>query len=63
VVDKTGVTGRYWFQLEWTAGDQPGIASPSLPTAMQEQLGLKLEERNAPTEVLVIDHVEKTPRR
>jgi uncharacterized protein (TIGR03435 family) len=59
VVDKTGIEGRYWFQLEWAAGDQPGTASPALLTAMQEQLGLKLEERNAPTEVLVIDHVEK----
>jgi uncharacterized protein (TIGR03435 family) len=62
VVDKTGIKGRYWFQLEWEAGGQPGTASPALLTAMQEQLGLRLEARIAPTDVLVIDHVEKTPK-
>lgn len=59
VVDKTGIKGQYWFQLEWAADHQPGTAGPSLLTAIQEQLGLKLEEQRAPTEVLVIDHVEK----
>ena len=60
VVDKTGIKGRYWFQLEWVPDhDQPGTASPALLNAIQEQLGLKLEEHIAPTEVLVIDHVEK----
>ena len=60
VVDKTGIKGRYWFQLEWASDhDQFGTASPSLLSAIQEQLGLKLEEHVSPTEVLVIDHVEK----
>ena len=60
VVDKTGIKGRYWFQLEWASDhDQPGTASPSLLSAIQEQLGLKLEEHLAPTEVLIIDHLEK----
>lgn len=60
VVDKTGIKGRYWFQLEWASDqDQPGSASPSLISAIQEQLGLRLEEHIRPVEVLIIDHVEK----
>jgi uncharacterized protein (TIGR03435 family) len=40
-----------------------GVASsaPSLMVALQEQLGLKLEERRAPTDVIVVDHAERTP--
>jgi uncharacterized protein (TIGR03435 family) len=60
VIDKTGIKGRFWFQLEWIpAKEQPGIAGPSLLAAVQEQLRLKLVEGRAPTEVLVIDAVEK----
>jgi bla regulator protein blaR1 len=62
VSDGTGLTGEYDFMLRWTpdqAGmDEPG---PSIFTALQEQLGLKLESRKGPVEVLVIDHVERTP--
>jgi uncharacterized protein (TIGR03435 family) len=59
VVDKTGIKGRYWFQLEWAADhEQPGVASPSLLVAMTEQLGLKLEEHTESIEVLIIDHAE-----
>jgi uncharacterized protein (TIGR03435 family) len=59
VVDKTGIKGRYWFQLEWAA-DTPG-PSPALVTAVKDQLGLNLEERSAPVEMLVIDSAEKPP--
>lgn len=73
VVDHTGLTERYDFNLNWTPDDsqftQMGArippptddpnAPPSLYTAMQEQLGLKLEPAKASTETLVIDHVEK----
>jgi uncharacterized protein (TIGR03435 family) len=60
VIDKTGIKGRYWFQLEWAADhDERGAASPSLLAAIQEQLGLNLQERTAPIEVLVVDHVER----
>jgi len=60
VVDKTGIKGQYWFQIEWAAEqEQPGIASPALLSAIKEQSGLKLEEHRAPTEVLVIDSVER----
>jgi uncharacterized protein (TIGR03435 family) len=67
VVNKTGLQGRYDFNLHWTpsggsseasAGSE-GANDPSLSTAIQEQLGLKLEPQKTPTQVLVIDHVEK----
>jgi uncharacterized protein (TIGR03435 family) len=58
VLDKTGIQGRFWFQLEWVP-DQPGSAGPSMRAALEEQLGLKLVEKSAPTEVLVIDAVER----
>jgi uncharacterized protein (TIGR03435 family) len=69
VFDETGLTGSYSLHLKWTpdaapsAPGQPppasaGDAGPSLFTALQEQLGLKLESVRRPVEVLVIDHVE-----
>ena len=72
-VDKTGLTGKYDFTLEWTPDDssapsqgsadgaQPVAADsgPSIFTAIQEQLGLKLESAKGPVQVLVIDHVER----
>ena len=67
VVDKTGVTGRYHLKLQWTPDDAAapssgnGAASdsgPSLFTAIEEQLGLKLESAKGPVEVLVVDHIE-----
>jgi uncharacterized protein (TIGR03435 family) len=67
VVDKTGLTGGFNAELTWTpdaslgnSHDTPSPASdgPSLFTAMQEQLGLKLDPQRGPVEVLVIDSVE-----
>jgi bla regulator protein BlaR1 len=58
VIDKTGLTGFYAFSLEYS--DAPGdVSRPDLFTAVREELGLRLESRKAPVEVLVIDHVEK----
>src|SRR5215472_2451976 len=68
VIDKTGVpAGFYNFTLEWAeavpnqrpedAG--PLDSAPSLFKALQEQLGLKLEVKKVPIEVLIIDHIEK----
>jgi uncharacterized protein (TIGR03435 family) len=64
VIDKTEVAGRFDFQLLWTpdnptAGIAPNPNRPALVTAIQEQLGLKLQAIRAPISVLVIDHVER----
>jgi bla regulator protein blaR1 len=74
VVDNTGLKGNYDFTLHWTpdqsapALNGPGggpdsttssESGPSIFTAIQEQLGLKLESQKGPVEILVIDHVEK----
>lgn len=68
VVDKTGIAGRYKIALTWTPDDRaapPNTASsatsstdesgPSIFTALEEQLGLKLESSKGPVQVLVID--------
>jgi uncharacterized protein (TIGR03435 family) len=57
VADETGLKGAYDFKLEWLPEDD--LPSAALFEAVQRQLGLKLEERKAPIEVLVIEHVEK----
>jgi uncharacterized protein (TIGR03435 family) len=64
VIDRTGLEGRYELTLNWAADDGEAIASdmengPSLFTAIQEQLGLKLESTKGPVKTLVIDHAEK----
>jgi uncharacterized protein (TIGR03435 family) len=75
VVDQTGLTDRYDFTLKWTPDDSQFIqfrgnsplpppkddasAPPSLYTAVQEQLGLKIEATKASDDVIVIDHVDK----
>ena len=56
VVDRTGVTGPMDFDLTWTPPDAGG---PSLFTAIEEQLGLKLEPTRAPVGIMVIDQAEK----
>jgi len=72
VVDQTGLTDRYDFHLKWTPDmgqfsqmgarvppptDDPN-APPSLYTALQEELGLKLEATKAKADVMAIDHIE-----
>jgi uncharacterized protein (TIGR03435 family) len=65
VVDKTGLTGKYNFTLSWrpamaqAAADATGDSMPDLFTAIQEQLGLKLEPMKGPVDVVVIDHLER----
>ena len=59
VQDNTGIHGAYDFKLEWSPDQTGDFAAPSLFTALQEQLGLKLEAANGPVEMLVIDSVER----
>jgi uncharacterized protein (TIGR03435 family) len=68
VVNNTGITGQFDMRLKWTPDDQPppmlnGAPDtnppPDIFTAIQEQLGLKLEPAKGPVPVLVIDHIEK----
>src|SRR5215475_113864 len=65
VVDQTGLDGRYDFQLEYIADPlQANTANvnstaPDLFTALQEQLGLKLESMKTNVDMIVIDHAEK----
>jgi uncharacterized protein (TIGR03435 family) len=60
VIDKTGLDGNYDLTLQWTPDGAPvstdDNAPPSIYTAVQEQLGLKLQPAKAPVEVLVVDH-------
>lgn len=74
VVDKTGLTGNYDYTLQWTpddvgtpmAGDtgpvkgdiSPDAGGPTLLTAVEEQLGLKLESTKTMLDVIVIDHID-----
>jgi uncharacterized protein (TIGR03435 family) len=62
VVDRTGLKGNYDFELEvWLPhAERPQDPNaPSVYTALQEQLRLKLESRKGPVELLVIEHVER----
>lgn len=70
IIDRTGLAGTYDFELAFTPevagqGDRngrergPNPGGPSLFTALQEQLGLRLESQRAPIEFLIVDHVEK----
>ena len=68
VVDETGLTGTYDFDLEWTPdesqfnGNLPRSVEPTKPSlfaAMQEQLGLRFEATRGPVQTIVIDRVER----
>jgi uncharacterized protein (TIGR03435 family) len=69
VMDQTGITGAFTFKLEWARDDlsarggssdgSGAAAGPTIFTALQQQLGLKLESRKVPMDVYVIDSAEK----
>ena len=61
VIDKTGLTDTYDITLRWSPEDvgSSDASKPSLFTALQEQLGLKLEYNKNPIDVIVIDHIER----
>jgi uncharacterized protein (TIGR03435 family) len=74
ILDKTGLTGKFDFKLEF-APQPPGAlppsveglpdnmaeSAPNLITAVQEQLGLKLNPNKVPTDVLIVDRADKVP--
>jgi uncharacterized protein (TIGR03435 family) len=57
VDDATGLKGKYDFTMHWADDD----AGPTLIYALAEQLGLRLESKKGIIEILVVDHIEKTP--
>ncbi|HWE51355.1 MAG TPA: TIGR03435 family protein [Bryobacteraceae bacterium] len=62
VLDHTGLTGKYDINLRWTPDDGEQKTDPSRPslfTAVQEQLGLKLESQKGPVEILIVDRAER----
>ena len=59
VIDETGLSGFYRFDLHWAPDNLPDAVGPSLFTAVQEQLGLKLETKRRQVEVIVVDRVER----
>jgi uncharacterized protein (TIGR03435 family) len=61
VVDKTGLTGAYDVDLKYRASAEEDSSLPSVFTAVQEQLGLKLVPSKLMLDYLVIDHVDRVP--
>jgi uncharacterized protein (TIGR03435 family) len=67
VVDNTGLKGKYDFTLQWAPDDMsdghddaaaPTDSGPTIYTALQEQLGLRLDSTKGPVDAVVVDHVE-----
>jgi uncharacterized protein (TIGR03435 family) len=72
ILDKTGLTGNYDFKLDFSFVGLGGLlgrvapaeeptGAPSLFSALQDQLGLKLEPKKDPIDFLVVDHANQTP--
>jgi uncharacterized protein (TIGR03435 family) len=63
VVDLTNLKGRYDFSLRFSEGDEAtdDASAPTLLTALQQQLGLRLEKKKGTVQMFVVDRVEKTP--
>jgi uncharacterized protein (TIGR03435 family) len=59
VVDRSGLAGGFDFAMEWSPAQEESDEHPSIFTAIQEQLGLKLESGKVPVEAVVIDRAEK----
>ena len=72
VVDKTGIAGEYDFDFDYSREGLDGFrrpladapepsGAPTLQTALQESLGLKIEMKKGPLDLLVVDSGEKAP--
>jgi uncharacterized protein (TIGR03435 family) len=70
VTDATGLAGEFEIGLYWASDTQlsakpdatdPADSGPTLPQALQDQLGLRLEQKKGPVDFLVVDHIDKMP--
>ena len=61
VIDQSGIPDAYDFTLEWSPEQNSEDAGPSIFTALNDQLGLRLERRKLPVSILVVDSIGKTP--
>ena len=65
VVNKTGIEGLFGWMVSYTpfsaSGKSVDSTAPDIFTAIEQQLGLKLEPRNESLQILVIDHLERIP--
>jgi uncharacterized protein (TIGR03435 family) len=61
VVDVSGIQGKFDFDVAFEAEEVQDTGMPSIFTALNEQVGMKLQQRKVPQSVLVIDRVERTP--
>ncbi len=67
VTDATGLKGKYDVGIYWlqdsmrVSAPEADVTGPTLLQAIQDQLGLRLEAKKGPVDILVVDHVEKTP--
>ena len=61
VVDETGLNGTFDFKLEWLpdSNSLPDATGPTFVQALKEQLGLKVQQRNGPVELMVLDRIER----
>jgi uncharacterized protein (TIGR03435 family) len=61
VINKTGIQGKYKLKLSYSAGQglNADFADPDMITAVEQQLGLKLQESRGPVAHFVVDSIEK----
>ena len=64
ILDRTGLTGRYLINVEYLT-EAPGAvrdeSKPTLQSALQDQLGLRLEARREPLDAIIVERAEPTP--
>jgi len=60
-VDRTGLTGRYQIKLEWAPDNDPNRNGRSLAEALEEQLGLRMDRRREPLDVVIVERADRVP--
>ncbi len=61
VIDRTGLTGRYDVDVQYAPDGSEDTTFPSLTTALQDRLGLRLQPEMVPVDIIVIDHADQSP--